>query len=268
MRLLLAALRRGNAPDGLLGGLDDDVIASQREVFERVTGLVSSELQAAEVAALRPQVYRRLAQASPEPLLLKVHDRFESAAVGPQAFPPGQARALVYLVRDPRDVCVSFAHHLGLPVEETLQRMLRESLHLNGGELPQSDQFEQWLGRWDRHVSGWLDQRCADVLMVRYEDLLCDTVAVLARVIERIGIPATTHDLEQAVARCRFDRLVETEAREGFAERSGPSLRFFRSGRSGSWRDVLTAEQAARIEAEFGVVMRRLGYLGAAVDRP
>jgi hypothetical protein len=93
-------------------------------------------------------------------------------------------------------------------------------------------------------------------------------VAVLARVIERIGIPATTHDLEQAVARCRFDRLVETEAREGFAERSGPSLRFFRSGRSGSWRDVLTAEQAARIEAEFGVVMRRLGYLGAAVDRP
>jgi hypothetical protein len=35
---------------------------------------------------------------------------------------------------------------------------------------------------------------------------------------------------------------------------------FFRRGEAGAWRDELTPDQAARIAAAHGAVMRRLGY--------
>jgi len=36
---------------------------------------------------------------------------------------------------------------------------------------------------------------------------------------------------------------------------------FFRKGEIGSWREVLTAEQAAKIVADHADVMQRFGYL-------
>jgi len=39
-----------------------------------------------------------------------------------------------------------------------------------------------------------------------------------------------------------------------------PGGLFFRRGEVGGWRDELTAEQVARIEAAHAPMMRRLGY--------
>ncbi|MDB5359285.1 MAG: sulfotransferase domain protein, partial [Rhodospirillales bacterium] len=36
---------------------------------------------------------------------------------------------------------------------------------------------------------------------------------------------------------------------------------FFREGKAGQWKKILSPEQVARIEADHGEQMRRFGYL-------
>jgi aryl sulfotransferase len=58
-----------------------------------------------------------------------------------------------------------------------------------------------------------------------------------------------------------FDRLRVAEDEHGYDAKSDYQKRFFRNGKAGGWRDALSAEQAARIEVDHGVVMRECGYL-------
>jgi aryl sulfotransferase len=57
-----------------------------------------------------------------------------------------------------------------------------------------------------------------------------------------------------------FSRLPAQEREAGFLEKPWKSAAFFRAGTSDGWRRELTQEQAARIVAAHGMVMRRLGY--------
>jgi len=261
LRLLLRALRDDADTPELMGAINESTIASNREVFERVTGLVSSELLRDEAAQMRPAVYRQLAMASEQTLMMKVHDRFDSPAVGAADFPVEVTQAVVYLTRDPRDVCVSFAHHLGLSVDQTLARMRKESLYLDSGAEPLAEQLPQWLGRWDRHVSSWLDNSSlVKPILVRYESLLSDPLATLTALIPQLGLSATVERIRSAIERCQFDRLAAVERKQGFAERPDPAIPFFRSGNAGGWTKTLTPDQAQTICREFGPMMRRLEY--------
>ena len=50
------------------------------------------------------------------------------------------------------------------------------------------------------------------------------------------------------------------ERETGFIERPRTASAFFREGTVDGWRRALTPDQAARIVASHGAVMRRLGY--------
>jgi hypothetical protein len=65
----------------------------------------------------------------------------------------------------------------------------------------------------------------------------------------------------RAVERSRFEILRRQEAEEGFGERPPRASVFFRSGRAGEGRKVLTPAQVDRIRDEHGSVMSRFGYL-------
>ena len=59
-----------------------------------------------------------------------------------------------------------------------------------------------------------------------------------------------------------FGQLRGQEQEKGFREAPRPYAggNFFRRGEAGAWRDELSAEQIARIEAAHAPMMRRLGY--------
>ena len=48
-----------------------------------------------------------------------------------------------------------------------------------------------------------------------------------------------------------------------FRERPSWIEKFFLHGKSGGWREKLTAEKVARIITDHGPMMRRFGYLDA-----
>lgn len=67
--------------------------------------------------------------------------------------------------------------------------------------------------------------------------------------------------MERAIKFSSFKTLKKLEEKHGFKERSANAQRFFRAGKAGSWRDVLSAEQIERLVSDHREQMERFGYL-------
>lgn len=266
VRAMVAALDHGYAD--LNNNLRSSGIASARWPLERLTGLVSSELRNDEVCLLRPLVDAELDRQTPEAERVwhrKIHD----ALFTPDGAPivsPDATRAAIYIVRDPRDVAVSYSNHLGSDTAAIVRKMAEPSARMAGYDRHVTTQFTQHLGTWSSHVESWLDHELFPVVLVRYEDILADPSAQMARIAHTLGREATREQLEAAVAATTFDKLKSQEMEGGFQEAPSrnPDRAFFRRGIAGAWRDELSPELAARIESDHRHVMTRLGYLSDA----
>ena len=264
LRLALSCLRHGKPVDFSVRS-DFAPVAASRIVFDQVLGVESSDLTQDEIALLRPRCYEALAQVAPEPLFRKVHDAWGLTTAGEPLFPASVTLGTIYIVRDPRDVAVSFAHHLGVGIERVVDRMNDPRARLASQETQLPEQLPQFLGDWSAHVAGWLAAPGArPPLLVRYEDMRIDTAGELARIADYVGWPVAAEDTARAVADTRFETLSAAEDRHGFRERPNSARRFFRRGEAGGWRDALSASQVAALEAAHGAMMRRLGYLSEA----
>ena len=231
-----------------------------RDWFDRATGLSSSDCTDGEIEPLRPAALRaHAADAGGARQFCKVHDALRDTAAGEPLFPADVSAGAVYLVRNPLDVAVSWASHVGgEDFSEIVTRMNDRRYVMGGGCEPQ---LRQRLLDWSGHVESWRSAPFP-VLAVRYEDLLADTAGQLGRMTRFLGLAgaADGRRLRRAAAASDFTRLQEQEARDGFIERHRRCRRFFRSGRSGDWRRHLSAAQAQRIARRHGAVMRACGY--------
>ena len=76
----------------------------------------------------------------------------------------------IYLVRDPRDVVLSYASHLGISVENTFKVMMSDmgfSVSKNNEEYK-----EAILGSWALNYNSWKNFKSVNGLIIRYEDLV------------------------------------------------------------------------------------------------
>lgn len=245
----------------LHGGLPFGMPAIRR-YFDEFMGIDSSELTADEIALARAAYCRALAEAADLPRIWKVHDCFHPPRKDIEPpFPPDALSAVVYIVRDPRDVAVSFANHFGKTIDEAIARMADEETRISRSVFALKPQLSQYLSSWSGHVESWLDAPGIKLHLLRYEDMLADPEKTFAAALDFLGIEFTRESLAQALHACRFEVLQASEAEEGFSERPPGVEKFFRRGVAGGWRDTLSENQAAHIVAAHGRVMRRLGYL-------
>ena len=230
-----------------------------RDWFDRATGLSSSDCTDEEVEPLLPAALRaHAAEEAGGRQFCKVHDALRDTAAGEPLFPADVSAGAVYLVRNPLDVAVSLAFHLGgEDFSEAVTQMNDRRCALGDG----CELLRRRLLDWSGHVESWRSAPFP-VLVVRYEDLLADTAGQLGRMTRFLGLAgaADGRRLRRATAAAAFSRLQEQEARHGFQERDRRCRRFFRSGRSGDWRRHLSAAQAQRIARRHGAVMRACGY--------
>jgi aryl sulfotransferase len=262
LRMMLGSLMSGGAAVNINQNDFGGGPASRAEVDE-LLGVESSELTAAELVAVQPALYGAIAADSSEALILrKVHDRFWCVPSGEAAFPASLSRCTIYLVRDPRDVAVSYAHHRGRSVDWAIAFMADTIASIANDEGSMKEQLPQPLGSWSDHVTSWHDQHQIGVLTIRYEDLLSAPVRHLRDAADCLGILSDTASVEAAVSATRFDVLRAQEQVDGFVERRpGSSAPFFREGRSGGWRERLTPAQADCMLSAHRDVMSRFGYV-------
>lgn len=259
LRLFLAAL----AADG--GALDINAIGLPtpqltRRRFAALLDVDASDLTHEEIDAVRPDLCRLDALTGDYRLLRKTHDAWSLSEGGGPAFAADATAGAVYIVRDPRDVAVSMAHHMGLDIDRTIDLMAASDTVLANriDRLPPLP--PQRLLSWSGHVQSWLDAPGLRLLLLRYEDMQADPAATLPEAARFAGLTFTAAAAAAALAATRFDALRRQETEKGFCERSPNADRFFRRGVVGGWRDALTAAQAARIERDHRPVMARLGY--------
>ncbi len=261
MRILLSNLLSGSEnPEDINNLALRDGSACNRDDFEEYTLLDSTLLCPHEIENLMPLVQEAKAADGSTARFIKVHDAWRYLPDG-RPMLGRAARAALYLVRDPRDVAVSFAFHQAATLDHTIARMNSPENFLAGGPF----QLPQRVDDWSGHVRGWLDQTVLPVHLIRYEDLRADTTGVFRRALEFLG--AEFHDdraaddaISKAVFHSDFNELRRQESERGFRERRPDQAVFFREGRSGAWKEYLNAAQVRLIENAHAATMVRLGY--------
>ena len=224
-------------------------------LFEEYLGKPVETASMDEVARVRPRVQAEIRSHPPGVALVKTHN-----CIGEMAGYPLVDLSLtigaVYMVRDPRDVSLSLAHHLGVDVDEAIKVM---AVHGFATPNTRDGPFEVW-GSWSDHVQSWTATANPALLVVRYEDLAADPVGKFGEIAAHLGIAAPGAAIAEATELSTFDKLAAAERVHPFRETSERADRFFREGRAGAWRERLTPDQARRIVAEHRVVMQRWGY--------
>lgn len=191
----------------------------------------------------------------PRPRILKSHECFQ----------PHYPR-VIYIVRDPRDVAVSFYHHNvkagnipeGYPVEEFTARFI-------------AAEFDPRWGSWSDHVVSWLTLRRdrPGFILLRYEDMKTDPARELARLaafLQDCGFPnieSSPERLQRAIDLSSPERMRELE-KQGrswvLTRNTRPDKLFVRTATAGGWKSSLSPSSVARIESAWGSVMQELGY--------
>jgi len=172
---------------------------------------------------------------------------------------------IIYLLRDPRAVIISFYHMYRIMRDNrtmTLQSFLDQYIATDGI-------FRDWnagLERWDRQVLSWTARARSDagVLIVKYEDLVADRRRELMRLAKFVDFSYERQDLDLAVERGSFEAMRKNEEQygaEAYRGEIGERGRFVRRGEVAGWKDELDTEISRRIETEFATAMKATGYL-------
>ena len=193
----------------------------------------------------------------------KIHDAF----INPKnkKFPNVTYRGcagVIYIVRRPEDVAVSYSFHAkNIDFEKSVRFMLNKFATLNQSDDSCGYQIRQFIGRWDDHVNSWVDQKQLPVLLIKYEDLKENAEMQFSRILSFLKIPIIENILKEVVEECKFSNLKKKEMEEGgFLERINPNTRFFRSGVVGEGKKYLTKKQFNDIYSEFNLTLKKLKY--------
>ena len=193
------------------------------------------------------RVLRRL------PRVLKSHECFD----------PRYPR-VIYIVRDPRDVAVSFYFYNlkvrvipdGYPMDEFVDRWVVANV------VPYADR----VGCWQDHVLSWLRLRGSspNFKLIRYEDLVEDAGRELKKIAPLLRIEPSPERIERAVRLSSAREMQSLEQKESAkwvtTKDSRQDIPFVREAKSGGWRKKLPASAVKTIEESWGATMQELGY--------
>lgn len=159
-------------------------------------------------------------------------------------------KRVVYIMRDPRDVMVSYYHYKRATVPNW--------------NLPLSNfllQRQQWPCSWEDHVRGWLEhQRNGQFIVVRYEEMHRDATSVLQRVLGHSGASFLSSDIDRALAMSKFERMRALEETFGVEGTKYAGERFVRKGQIGAWRNELGPADQNILQAVYGDLAREFGF--------
>ncbi len=231
--------------------------------WERSKGLYSDYLGQSvdtltreRIAALRPKMQEAVAARTRGYAFFKTHSgRFMDEGV--PVINPAVVGGIVYIIRNPLDVAVSFAKHMNLSIDKAITTMARSR-----ATMPEDqDQVREIIGSWSEHVATWTTPSDRKLFVLRYEDAVAKPFEVFADLARHVGLTPDRLEVGLAVEFSSFDRLRQQERETGFAETSPRTVGHFRAATVGGWRGQLNAQQIDRILRVHGEQMQRFGYL-------
>ncbi len=180
----------------------------------------------------------------------------------------------IYIVRDPRNVVTSYAHHNSISIKESAERMVN-SIHYGGNVDSEhiSDRTKVYLGSWSSNYNSWKSfQSPGKYLLVKYEDLVNKKEEMLIEMLtfihklKNINFSVDPKKIKNVIESTDFEKMKKLEKKEGFIEskvnpKTGEKIPFFNLGVKNMWKNILDDETREKIENSFKDEMRELGYL-------
>jgi Sulfotransferase domain len=192
-------------------------------------------------------VYKKYYRRYATPMFFKSH-----------SLPRADFRRVVYLLRDGRDAMVSYRHY-----REVIDGVKYDLLKFI------SPKTKLYPCHWAEHVEAWMpNPYCAEMLVIKYEDLLSEPVRELKRFCQFFGIHRGTDHLTAVAKAASFCNLRAKEERMGFGRPDHvfpPGKFFFRRGVAGSYKDEMPPAVLRKFLERSGDTLRRFGY---AVGQP
>jgi len=176
---------------------------------------------------------------------------------------------IVYVVRDPRDVALSYYHfqrkYRHIDDAYPLERYVEDFVNGTIGS-------EDW-GTWKENVASWVATRGEDpdFLLLRYEDMVDDTPRQLRRLAAFLGIEASPERMNAVIEMSAAGRLRKLEKEDAQVwvgtKNRRQDIPMIRVATSGGWRSALPESCVARVEQAWGELMITLGYKLVTTDR-
>ena len=92
-------------------------------------------------------------------------------------------QAVIYIVRDPRNLVTSISNHYSLSLNEACKFLTSPELRGNGKSWEEKkDGIYNFLGKWNEHYKSWTNNT-KNLLLLRYEDLINEPKKELEKVI-------------------------------------------------------------------------------------
>jgi len=180
-------------------------------------------------------------------------------------------KAVIYVVRDPRNVITSLSHHYSLNIEESYKFMINKNKIIAGDNWgTENFGISSILGSWSDHYKSWNDIKFAPILIIKYENLIKDTEGTFVKIInflqEFIEVKIENKKILKTVNSCNFKNLVRMEKVQDFKEavyskNNNEKLNFFNLGKKNNWEKLLSAEIEKKLRTVFHKEMKELNYL-------
>ena len=243
-----------------INALSLNLRANDNSLLEKFADIEPSDLNFKELLQLRSDVFKELSLKSNKKVFLKIHDAFQDKEEKIPFIPKENTFGIIYLIRNPLDVAVSFSHHEGKPIDEIINFMADEEAVLGNNHSGYHRLSPEKLTSWSSHVNSWTNSGIR-LLLVRYEDLLENPYSAFQKVAHFIDGKVSPEKLEKAIRFSDFSFLQKQEEKEGFKEKNMKTLKFFRKGKSGGWKKELNKEHINQIIKNHDSVMKKYGYL-------
>jgi hypothetical protein len=176
----------------------------------------------------------------------------------------------IYIIRDPRNIVSSLAHHYQINNYDAFQFMKDEKKCII------EKKQEKFLGfnalfSWAFHQKSWTECKQFPVLTIRYEDLENETfktLKIVLKFIQKISNIEKKFDKEKAkkiIQECNFDKLQKLEKTDGFREsmigkQSNQRLRFFNLGSKNNYKKLLDNDLIYQMNVLYKTELQKYNY--------
>ena len=186
------------------------------------------------------------------PRAFKSHFPYEMMPCGLPNTTPGK---YICVVRNPKDVVVSFYHHYLLDPQFPHYEWDEFFELFMKGDVVFGDYF-------DHVLSWWAHKDDDNVLFLKYEDMKRDLPTAVAQIAKFINQDISKELVEEIAHRTTFanmkkDSSANYEEFRPFFKPTGTD--FLRKGEVGDWKNYFTPEQAARLDAVYDKKLKGTG---------
>ena len=168
---------------------------------------------------------------------------------------------VIYLVRDPRNVALSYARHLDISLEEIVK-------FVTMGKGNKSD----IMGNWSENYQSWKAfKEYNKYLLIKYEELISNREKTFIKILNfiyrlrNLNLSIDQNKLNNVINSTTLDNLKHLETQGNFEEsvkdKKGKKINFFDQGEKRDWSKSLNHNLANEIENSLKKEMVELNYL-------